>query len=187
MRFENNFCVNPVCSPNRATCLTGRMPSEHGVHRWLGTEEPSAQMGPDAYCTIDEFASLPRILTDEGYVCGHTGKWHLGDSARPQLGFEYWYAMAPGWAPWRPVIGERPDFMPAGLLGPHAWDSDVLFESAATSVQSELDVSWWGGRDGQNHLPSTTTQKKNVALGDLDLDDEVDSLDLLPGESWLEL
>jgi len=96
MRFDNNFCVNPVCSPNRATCLTGLMPSQHGVHRWLGVEQPDAQMGPDAYCTIEEFANLPRILADEGYRCGQSGKWHLGDSLHPQLGFEYWYAMTQG-------------------------------------------------------------------------------------------
>ncbi len=96
MRFDNAFCVNPVCSPNRATCLTGLMPSQHGVHRWLGVEKPSAQMGPDAYCTIEEFANLPQILSEAGYRCGHSGKWHLGDSVRPQLGFEYWYAMTQG-------------------------------------------------------------------------------------------
>ncbi|MHC4561451.1 MAG: sulfatase family protein [Planctomycetota bacterium] len=96
IRFDNTFCVNPVCSPNRATCLTGLMPSQHGVHRWLGVEKPDAQMGSEAYCVIDEFANLPRILADEGYRCGHSGKWHLGDSAHPQLGFEYWYAMTQG-------------------------------------------------------------------------------------------
>jgi arylsulfatase A-like enzyme len=31
--------VNPVCSPNRASYLTGLMPSQHGVHNWLGREK----------------------------------------------------------------------------------------------------------------------------------------------------
>ena len=35
MRFSNFFCASPVCSPARATFLTGRMPSAHGVHDWL--------------------------------------------------------------------------------------------------------------------------------------------------------
>ena len=96
LRFDNTFCVNPVCSPNRATCLTGLMPSQHGVHRWLGVEKPDAQMGPDAYCTIEEFANLPQILSKAGYRCGQSGKWHLGDSLHPQLGFDYWYAMTQG-------------------------------------------------------------------------------------------
>ena len=31
-RFENFFCASPVCSPARASILTGRIPSQHGVH-----------------------------------------------------------------------------------------------------------------------------------------------------------
>jgi arylsulfatase A-like enzyme len=96
VRFTNAFCSNPVCSPNRATLLTGLMPSQHGVHNWLGTEKPDAQMGPHAYCTIREFVTLPWTLADEGYDCGMCGKWHLGDSLHPQLGFRYWFAMPKG-------------------------------------------------------------------------------------------
>ena len=87
IRFTNAFCSNPVCSPNRATLLTGLMPSQHGVHNWLGTEKPDAQMGSHAYCTIREFTTLPQVLADTGYDCGMSGKWHLGDSLHPQLGF----------------------------------------------------------------------------------------------------
>ena len=35
MRFENFFCVSPVCSPARASLLTGTIPSVHGVHDWI--------------------------------------------------------------------------------------------------------------------------------------------------------
>ena len=35
MRFENFFCASPVCSPARASILTGRIPSQHGVHDWI--------------------------------------------------------------------------------------------------------------------------------------------------------
>ena len=96
VRFAEACCVNPVCSPNRATCLTGLMPSQHGVHNWLGTEKPDAQMGPAAYCTIEEFDNLPRFLSSAGYRCSLSGKWHLGDSLRPQLGFTSWFTMPHG-------------------------------------------------------------------------------------------
>lgn len=36
VRFENFFCTSPVCSPARASILTGKMPSQHGVIDWLG-------------------------------------------------------------------------------------------------------------------------------------------------------
>ena len=35
MRFDSFFCASPVCSPARASLLTGRIPSQHGVHDWL--------------------------------------------------------------------------------------------------------------------------------------------------------
>lgn len=96
VRFERAFCVNPVCSPNRATLLTGLIPSQHGVHNYLGGEQPDAQMGPEAYCTIREFPNLPETLAGAGYTCGMVGKWHLGDSRRAQLGFDYWFAKPKG-------------------------------------------------------------------------------------------
>lgn len=96
IRFEHTFCVNPVCSPNRATLLTGLIPSQHGVHSYLGGEQPDAQMGPDAYCTIEEFPNLPQTLCEAGYECGLSGKWHLGDSLHPQLGFTSWLTKPDG-------------------------------------------------------------------------------------------
>ena len=35
VRMENFFCASPVCSPARASLLTGRIPSQHGVHDWI--------------------------------------------------------------------------------------------------------------------------------------------------------
>lgn len=94
--FENAYCVNSVCSPSRATYFTGLIPSQHGVHCYLGGERPDAQMGPDAYSTIGEFANLPCLLSESGYTCGLSGKWHLGDSLHPQEGFSYWFTKPKG-------------------------------------------------------------------------------------------
>jgi len=88
MRFTRAFSVNAVCSPCRATFLTGLIPSQHGVHCYLRAGR--AQMGPKAHCTIAEFTTLPRVLTEAGYTCGLVGKWHLGGNLHPQEGFTYW-------------------------------------------------------------------------------------------------
>jgi arylsulfatase A-like enzyme len=53
-------------------------------------------MGPDAYCTIGEFATLPKILKKAGYVCGLSGTWHLGANLTPQEGFTDWITMPTG-------------------------------------------------------------------------------------------
>ena len=89
MLFERAFASNPVCSPTRATFLTGLMPSQHGVHSWLHADR--LQMGPDVQSTLAEFTSLGDVLKAAGYACGLVGKWHLGDNIRPQEGFDsYW-------------------------------------------------------------------------------------------------
>jgi len=105
MLFEHSYSSNPVCSPARATLLTGLIPSQHGVHNYLIPSQAEhgvpdyltkgIEIGPDAYNTIEEFLSLPEILSESGYVCGLSGKWHLGDNLNPHEGFSYWVS-SPG-------------------------------------------------------------------------------------------
>ena len=96
MRFSSFFCTSPVCSPARASLLTGRIPSQHGVHDWLREgnvgEEPTEYLrGQTAYT---------ELLAAAGYTCGLSGKWHLGDSMRPQKGYSHWYAHQQGGGPY---------------------------------------------------------------------------------------
>ncbi len=93
VRFTRALASNPVCSPTRATFLTGLMPSQHGVHSFL---DPKFMMGPQAYNTINEFTSLGEILRDAGYTCGLSGKWHLGDNLKPSEGFGFWVTKPDG-------------------------------------------------------------------------------------------
>lgn len=93
-RFTRAFANNAVCSPTRATFLTGLMPSGHGVHCYLGAN--GLQVGPRARSTMDDLRTLPEILADRGYECGLVGKWHLGDNTRPQEGFTTWVTMPHG-------------------------------------------------------------------------------------------
>src|SRR5262249_38287460 len=67
IRFTRTLSSNPVCSPTRATFLTGLIPSQHGVHSFL---DPKYMMGPQAYNTLKEFTSLGEVLQSAGYVCG---------------------------------------------------------------------------------------------------------------------
>jgi choline-sulfatase len=93
VRMTRALSSNPVCSPTRATFLTGLIPSQHGVHCFLDNRY---MMGPEAYNTLAEFTSLGEILKEEGYTCGLSGKWHLGNNLVPSEGFDYWITKVHG-------------------------------------------------------------------------------------------
>ncbi len=97
LELDQFFCASPVCSPSRASMLTGRMPSAHGVHDWLiGGRHPDAY--PDRY--LEGQPSTPEVLERGGYQCAMSGKWHVGDSRWSAPGFEFWYAHRYGGGPY---------------------------------------------------------------------------------------
>jgi len=87
IRFENFFCTSPVCSPARASLLTGRIPSQTGVHDWI----KEGNGGDNAVEYLLDQPAYTDFLADNGYKCGISGKWHLGNSMKPQKSFSHWY------------------------------------------------------------------------------------------------
>ncbi len=88
VQFQSAFCPNGMCSPCRASVLTGLMPSQHGIHTWL--DDRLMDQWPDYWNAIDEFVTMPEILRAQGYKTTIIGKYHLGIPFRPQNGFEQW-------------------------------------------------------------------------------------------------
>ena len=148
-RCAHAYAVNSVCSPSRATFFTGLIPSQHGVHCYLGGEQPDAQMGDDAYCTVGEFVTLPQMLHDAGYRCGLAGKWHLGDSLTPQQGFDYWFTKPKGHthtfynaeAIWQGEVYEEPRYATDAITA-HALSflDEVAGEGAGSGAGQESDA-----------------------------------------------
>lgn len=91
IQFDRAYAASGVCSPTRATLMTGLLPSQTGIHVALpGTTDVSD------WCAIEEFRTLPRTLSDAGFRTGLVGKYHLGNHDRPQLGFDYWVTFPSG-------------------------------------------------------------------------------------------
>ncbi len=65
IRFTRAFAVNGMCSPTRATLMTGLMPSQHGIHSWLDDE--LLDQWPESWSAVAEF----RTFTDST-VSGNT-------------------------------------------------------------------------------------------------------------------
>ena len=108
-RFDNFFCASPVCSPARASLLTGRIPSAHGVQDWirsgnLDRDGLKKEIREDPYYLCEEkpiqylegMLTYTDVLKENGYTCALSGKWHLGDSMTPQHGFDKWFTIGRG-------------------------------------------------------------------------------------------
>lgn len=83
LRFDRFYAAAPVCSPTRASVMTGRHPNRMGVFKW-------------GYPMRPQETTIAEALQTAGYATAHFGKWHLGSVRRTspahpgRNGFDEW-------------------------------------------------------------------------------------------------
>jgi len=119
--FTNAFHAVPLCSPNRATLLTGQFPSRHGIIDNVARDLTSHHL---------ETFNIP--LQASGYRTAFLGKWHMGNDPTPRPGFDYWVAM-PGQG-----RATDPEFFEDGKLQKvTGYTTDLLTDRAVAFIRRE--------------------------------------------------
>jgi len=159
MTFSRAYSSSPLCSPTRASVLTGLSPARHGItspncHLAKVTLQaiPNASGPPDQKATLLESVSrldtryytLAEMFHDNGYATGHFGKWHLGAAPYSPLehGFDvdipHWPGPGPAGsyvAPWK-----FPDFDPDT---PDQHLEDRMAKEAVAFLEKHQDESFF--------------------------------------------
>lgn len=133
MRFTDAYAV-PLCSPTRASILTGQYSARHGItsatghqppqpagHEFLPASAPANRplLAPESKNYLDpENHTLAEVLRDAGWRTGHVGKWHIGLTEPhwpEQHGFEF-------------AVHAHPDPGPPSYFSPYGFRSHQSYQ-----------------------------------------------------------
>lgn len=143
VRFTQAYAACPVCSPTRASILTGKYPAALRLTDWLpGRKDYPFQKLRNAKTRQHLPAAettLAQAFKEHGYVTAHIGKWHLGEDPSGPLahGFDL---QVPRWNKGWPKTGYHPPFGFDDLPGaPGDYLTDRLTDQALEFINGHRD------------------------------------------------
>lgn len=142
LRFDRFYAAVPVCSPTRASVMTGRHPNRTAVFKWGHALRPQE-------------ITVAEALKTAGYVTGHFGKWHLGSVVKGSpvnpgaSGFDEWFS-APNFFDNDPILSrEGTAVQTQGESSMVTVDAALAFiRKHAKSSHPFLAVVWFGSPHG---------------------------------------
>ena len=179
-----------VCSPSRATWLTGRHHIRAGIYTVLQDHMHKAHL-------LEREVTIAEVLRQAGYETAHFGKWHLGMSSRnrskpspTEHGFDYWFGLSNGAHPsHRNPVNFLRNGEPVGPL--EGYSCQILVDDATRWIEERSDserpfflnvcfnephsviaapeeiVSLYGNSDDQAAVYSATIDNTDRAIGRL--------------------
>lgn len=156
LRFDRFYAAAPVCSPTRASVMTGRHPNRMGVFKW-------------GYPIRPREITVAEALKTAGYVTAHFGKWHLGSVRKDspvhpgKNGFDYWLS-APNFFDNDAILSQQ-----GKAVQTHGESSVVTVDAAlqwirehANGEQPMLAVVWFGSP----HSPHRAVEEDRALYDD---------------------
>lgn len=170
--FKNGYATCQVCSPSRASIMSGKFPARHGITDYIGAPSGESWRKNGRFTKLlpaeylhdlpHDYLTLPEAMKEAGYKTFFAGKWHLGGKGSwpEDHGFDInkggWDVGSPRggyFAPW-----ENPNLKP----GPDGENLSLrLAEETANFIKDHRDTSFFAFLSFYAvHSPIQTTREK---------------------------
>ena len=120
--FNNMMVTTSLCSPSRASILTGTYSHIHGV-RYNEIQDPEPH--------LEQF---PQALQKAGYKTALIGKWHMARHAKPRKGFDYWLSFKGQGVYNNPELNEN-----GAVIHEKGYITDILTDKTVRFIQDNQD------------------------------------------------
>ena len=146
--MENFFVTQSICSPSRASFLTGTYPHIHGVNQNNRSVDPN----------WDKFAPYNSHLQEAGYQTAHVGKIHMAHfkgkkHIRP--GFDYWFSFIGQGKYFNPTVNDNgEEYQMEGYMTDILTDKAIAWLEEDRDLDKPFSLNLWHKAVHQPHLPA---------------------------------